>query len=443
MTNPTQSLINFGSIDATYPVAGQDNNSQGFRDNFSAIRTGLGQASTEITALQQNSAFVNASNNFGGNTITNAIYNQFYGTFLSLGTVTSNQDINLQNGPVQSVYLGANVTLTFRNWPASGSYGLVRLFVYSDGSGVRTPLLATASGNSIKYSTNFPTLPGTTTPGVVVGGEKVISVAVTNPGGGYTLPVSVGFSGGSPQATGSVATATANYKVVSATVTGGYSGNGYALNDIIMLNSNPNVQFSVSSLNLEFTANTTNGSATLTNISSILNLGPNVAISGNGIPANTYIGTVNSGANTATMVQADGTTPALATATQTSATIAYVSTTGPIGALTVVSAGVFSLPASGSFETTLVNYPSVSAGVQSTGFGARVVLSFGINAVTVTYGGNGYTTTPAVTFTGGGGTNTAATATISTDTKTNPKVIEASSYDGGTTVFIRYVDEFH
>jgi hypothetical protein len=443
MTNPTQSLINFGSIDATYPVAGQDNNSQGFRDNFSSIRTGLGQASTEITSLQQNAAFVNANNNFGGNTITNAIYNQLYGTFLSLGTVTSNQDINLQNGPVQSVYLASNVTLTFRNWPASGSYGLIRLFVFSDGAGVRSPLLATASGNSIKYSTNFPTLPGSTTPGVVVGGEKVVSVAVTQAGSGYTLPVSVGFAGGSPQATGSVATATANYKIVSATVNGGYAGNGYAINDVIMLNSNPNVQFSVSALNLGFTANTTNGDATIRNLSSVLNLGAGVAVSGPGIPAGTYIGSVNVGALTATLVASDGTTPVNATATATSQSLTYVSTTGPIGALTVTSAGVFSLPASGSFETTLVNYPTVSQGVQSTGAGARVVLSFGINAVTITYSGNGYTQAPSVTFTGGGGTGTLATATISTDTKTNPKVIEASSYDGGTTVYIRYVDEFH
>ena len=31
------SNIDSTSIDATYPVAGQDNNSQGFRDNFNTI----------------------------------------------------------------------------------------------------------------------------------------------------------------------------------------------------------------------------------------------------------------------------------------------------------------------------------------------------------------------------------------------------------------------
>ena len=28
-----------GNVDETYPVAGQDNSSQGFSDNFSAIKT--------------------------------------------------------------------------------------------------------------------------------------------------------------------------------------------------------------------------------------------------------------------------------------------------------------------------------------------------------------------------------------------------------------------
>lgn len=434
MTNPTQSLINFGSIDATYPVAGQDNNSQGFRDNFGAIKAGLGIASSEITALQQNAAFVNANNDFGGNTISNAKTNQVYPAFLSLGTVTSNQDINLQLGAVQSLYLASNVTLTFRNWPASGSYAACRLFIYSDGAGVRNPTLATAAGTSLKYDTAFPTLPGTSTPGIVVGGEKVLSVAVNNPGSGYTSAVSVGFTGGSQQATGSTATASANFKVVSATIVGGYAGNGYALNDTITLNANVGVVLSVSSLNLTFTANTTNSSATLTNISNFLNLGPGVAISGAGIPSGTFIGTVNTSAGTATMVTSDGTTPSQATATASGVTVTYVSATGPIGALTVVSGGVFSLPIVGSYDT------SALVGVGTLG---RVVLSFGVNAVSVTYGGNGYTTTPSVTFTGGGGTNTTATATITSLTADNPKVIEASTVDGGTTVYVRYLGEFN
>ena len=48
------SAINYTNIDATFPVAGQDNSSQGFRDNFQNIKTNFQYASTEISALQAN-----------------------------------------------------------------------------------------------------------------------------------------------------------------------------------------------------------------------------------------------------------------------------------------------------------------------------------------------------------------------------------------------------
>ena len=46
------SSINPNDIDGAYPVAGQDNNSQGFRDNFTNIKTNFTAAANEITDLQ-------------------------------------------------------------------------------------------------------------------------------------------------------------------------------------------------------------------------------------------------------------------------------------------------------------------------------------------------------------------------------------------------------
>ena len=46
------SLINPTNIDGTYPIAGQDNDSQGFRDNFTNIKNNLETARIEISALQ-------------------------------------------------------------------------------------------------------------------------------------------------------------------------------------------------------------------------------------------------------------------------------------------------------------------------------------------------------------------------------------------------------
>ena len=46
------SSINPDQINEAFPVAGQDNPSQGFRDNFSATKNNLSTAKSEITDLQ-------------------------------------------------------------------------------------------------------------------------------------------------------------------------------------------------------------------------------------------------------------------------------------------------------------------------------------------------------------------------------------------------------
>ena len=44
--------IDITSIDTAYPVAGQDNDSQGFRDNFTNINNNFTEAKSEIEDLQ-------------------------------------------------------------------------------------------------------------------------------------------------------------------------------------------------------------------------------------------------------------------------------------------------------------------------------------------------------------------------------------------------------
>ena len=50
-----------GNIDGTFPVAGQDNSSQGFRDNFTASKNNFTNAKSEIETLQTYRASLNAS----------------------------------------------------------------------------------------------------------------------------------------------------------------------------------------------------------------------------------------------------------------------------------------------------------------------------------------------------------------------------------------------
>lgn len=59
-------------ININYPVPGSDNDSQGFRTNFSNIRSALSTTGEEISDLQVNLVSLSSSNNFGGNEIKKA-----------------------------------------------------------------------------------------------------------------------------------------------------------------------------------------------------------------------------------------------------------------------------------------------------------------------------------------------------------------------------------
>ena len=50
------SNINATNIDITFPIAGQDNDTQGFRTNFTTIQQNFNIAATEISQLQSNSS---------------------------------------------------------------------------------------------------------------------------------------------------------------------------------------------------------------------------------------------------------------------------------------------------------------------------------------------------------------------------------------------------
>jgi len=71
------SQVNPNTIDITYPVAGQDNNSQGFRDNFTNIQTNLQTVKDELEDLQAKVVLKSAlngavlDNDFGGNVVLN------------------------------------------------------------------------------------------------------------------------------------------------------------------------------------------------------------------------------------------------------------------------------------------------------------------------------------------------------------------------------------
>lgn len=80
------SQINPSNIDTTFPIAGQDNDTQGFRTNYINIRNNFITAAKEITAIQANvSALTTAT--YGNTNVTTFLAN-FAGN-ISAETITT------------------------------------------------------------------------------------------------------------------------------------------------------------------------------------------------------------------------------------------------------------------------------------------------------------------------------------------------------------------
>ena len=120
------SNINPNNIDGTYPIAGQDNDSQGFRDNFTNTRTNFSFAAAEISDLQSKAVLKSAltgttlDNNMAGSVLSNAQLRNMSETRSALGSVAGTQSISYAAGPYYTLTAAGSVTLAFSNLPAAG-----------------------------------------------------------------------------------------------------------------------------------------------------------------------------------------------------------------------------------------------------------------------------------------------------------------------------------
>ena len=152
------SSINPNNIDSAYPVAGQDNDSQGFRDNFTNIKTNFQFAGTEITDLQNKVVLKAAlsgttlNNNMGDSLLLAAKIQDFSATYVDLGTTSGTVTINYAAGHYQVVAANNNITLAFTNFPAAGNMGLIRVRINI----IDNPTLATVTlPSAVTIGTNY------------------------------------------------------------------------------------------------------------------------------------------------------------------------------------------------------------------------------------------------------------------------------------------------
>lgn len=148
------SNINPNNIDTTYPIAGQDNDSQGFRDNFTNIKTNFGYAETELDDLQAKGIFKSAltgttlDNDMAGALVENMKTQAFRATRIALGSVTGTATIDYSAGQWYTVTTSGSISLAFTNIPASSnaSWFNVRINVANVAHTVTLPATVGASG---------------------------------------------------------------------------------------------------------------------------------------------------------------------------------------------------------------------------------------------------------------------------------------------------------
>ena len=149
-----------GTIDGAYPVAGVDNDTQGFRDNFTIIKTGLATAASEVTALQANTAKLNASNDFLGTDVTNANLSLNTEKYHNIGTVTTGMNISLLNGPYQSATVNlaegtSTINFALADWPDRDHVSKMTVQL-SGNDTAKTVTFTVDGGGTIKYNNTFP-----------------------------------------------------------------------------------------------------------------------------------------------------------------------------------------------------------------------------------------------------------------------------------------------
>jgi hypothetical protein len=132
------SNINPNNIDGSYPVAGQDNDSQGFRDNFTNTKNNFRFASNEISDLQSKavlkSALIGSSlnNDMGGSILSNAQLRAVSESLVSFGSQSGTLTLNYAAGSFYTVTTAGSISLAFSNFSAAGTTSRLRIQITVD-----------------------------------------------------------------------------------------------------------------------------------------------------------------------------------------------------------------------------------------------------------------------------------------------------------------------
>jgi hypothetical protein len=151
------SNINYASVDEDFPVAGQDNDSQGFRDNFATIKSSLASAKSEITDLQDDTAKLNTANNFNNNELSNAKLRNTPEVYKNFSiNEDSTYELLIADGHYQILNVNGTANIDLENFrPASGAQVLFKTRILFTGNGTVNWLTGSPS-NVFRVNATWP-----------------------------------------------------------------------------------------------------------------------------------------------------------------------------------------------------------------------------------------------------------------------------------------------
>ena len=131
------SQVNTLGLNENYPVAGQNNPSQGFRDNFAKIKSTFGQVQVELTQLRnyvlrklEEGEIFEHDNDVNYYKLIRAQLKAYSETFYDIGAADTVVSVNLQNGNFQKVTLTKTADLSLSGFPTThNAVGRLTLWV--------------------------------------------------------------------------------------------------------------------------------------------------------------------------------------------------------------------------------------------------------------------------------------------------------------------------
>lgn len=156
MSRNISSNIDYNSINPNFPVAGQNNDSQGFRDNFANIKLGLATASAEITDLQIHTAQLTEDNDFSFDGTLKRVKIQNSG-FATNVDITGSSVLDFSQASYHHSTIGSSTTFGVANWPsanlAGNLYTQIRVAVQPSSSSQMQISFRTINGGTLRPET--------------------------------------------------------------------------------------------------------------------------------------------------------------------------------------------------------------------------------------------------------------------------------------------------